>query len=82
MKPCLYVNPNATQDMKNMFAETFPDVERVNPELIEDLVRGFTDDGPPVAAYAAALIDETGKLTLYCDSENNPHPGRHQCNSE
>jgi hypothetical protein len=69
MKPCLYVNPNAPQDLKNTFAETFPDVERVSPEHIEQLVGGFTDDGPPVSAYAAAVVDETGKLTLIAGPE-------------
>jgi hypothetical protein len=43
----VYVNPNAPQDLKDVFAETFPDVERVNPKIIEQLVGGFTDDGPP-----------------------------------
>jgi hypothetical protein len=53
-----------------------PDVERVSPEHIEQLVGGFTDDGPPVSAYAAALVDETGELTLIGGPET---PGFEQC---
>jgi hypothetical protein len=64
-KPLLYINPAAPEEIKRMFAETFYDIERVDPERIEEIVGGFTDGGPPLAAYAVALLDEKGELTVY-----------------
>jgi hypothetical protein len=63
--PCIYINPSAPRHIRRMMDKTFPDVPRVTANHIEELVGGFTDGGPGVATYAAALVDETGKLTLY-----------------
>jgi hypothetical protein len=64
MGPCLYLNENADPDLKRMFEITFPDVPRVRAEDITRIVGDLTE-GPKLAAYAAALVDENGELSLY-----------------
>jgi len=63
--PCIYINPSAPEHIRRMMDEVFPDLPRVSADHIEQLAGRFTDGGPTVADYAAALIDETGELTLY-----------------
>ena len=60
-KPCVYINPHAPAHIKKMMAEVFPDVPRVNAAHIEEMGLGLIGD-PPLADYAAALVDENGEL--------------------
>ena len=72
---CLYINPNAPKHLKRTMDQVFPDVPRVSADEMLELNPGvaFTDDGPELAEYAAALVDETGELTIYAFDDGTPH---------
>jgi hypothetical protein len=66
MIPCLYLNEKADPDLKRVFEIEFPDVPRVSADYINELIGGgLADDGPGLATYAAAIIDENGELSLF-----------------
>ena len=71
--PCVYINPNAPAHIKRMMDQVFPDLPRVSADHVVKLVGGFTDGGPELAEYAAALMDETGELTIYAFDDGTPH---------
>jgi hypothetical protein len=71
--PCIYINPKAPEHLKRTMDEVFPDVPRVSADHVVKLVGGFTDGGPELAEYAAALMDETGELTVYAFDDGTPH---------
>jgi hypothetical protein len=64
MKPLIYVHPNAPQGIKDIADEHFWFVERVEVGIIEGITGGLVGDGPALADYALALLDETGHLNL------------------
>jgi hypothetical protein len=72
---CLYINPNAPKHLKRTMDQVFPDVPRVSAEEMLELNPGvaFTDDGPALAEYAAALVDENGDTTLFAFDDGTPH---------
>ena len=72
---CLYINPYAPGHLRRLLEGHFPDVPRVSADEMLELNPGvaFTDDGPELAEYAAALVDETGELTIYAFDDGTPH---------
>ena len=60
------VNSNLRMDigMKDLVAEHFSDVSRVSSVFMQEVTGGFMDEGPPLSAYAAVLLDEEGELHL------------------
>jgi hypothetical protein len=64
MKAYIYINPNAPAEVKDLVAEHFSDVSRVSSVFMQEVTGGFMDEGPPLSAYAAVLLDEEGELHL------------------
>jgi hypothetical protein len=63
MVPCLYLNENADLEIRRILEIEFPDVPRVSADYIQKLTGGMAE-GPPIADYAAVIIDENGEINL------------------
>jgi hypothetical protein len=61
----LYINPKASKETADFFAQQFSAMTvRVSAVYVQEATGGF-DEGPSVADYTAALLDETGELHLF-----------------
>ena len=52
----VYLNPHAPQSVKDLITEHFWFAPRVSAEFLQRRTGGFTDDGPALANYAAAIL--------------------------
>lgn len=58
------LNPKAPQPVKDFVAEYFSFATRVSAIFMQERTGGFTDDGPALADYSAAILLENGELQL------------------
>jgi hypothetical protein len=60
----VYLNPKASQEMKDFVAQHFSDGTRVSAIFMQEMTGGLADEGPPLSNYSAAVLDEAGELSL------------------
>jgi hypothetical protein len=62
----MYINPDASPIVKKMMAAFFGDVtEQVSALFMQEMTGGLADAGPPLSAYSAVVLDESGELSLF-----------------